>query len=141
MPEWNRSSVIPKTRIDVTPDTSEVEADDEVKTEKKLQIEIDEDIEIKEAIIDPKQLQIEKKPAQIEEKPVEPSIKEPEKKRGTVIHIPKPVDERKQCFKTMLIKNDELENALERKPVYAFENSYRDIDEDKQVTFWDLFVY
>lgn len=54
-------------------------------------------------------------------------------KRDTVIRIPKPVDHKKQVFKKMMLLNLESDNSLSRKPVYAWENAFRDIEEDKEV--------
>jgi hypothetical protein len=56
-------------------------------------------------------------------------------KRNTVIKIPKPKDEKKIVFHKMLLLNTDAENCLTRPPVFAWENEYRDMEEDKQVGF------
>jgi len=63
----------------------------------------------------------------------EETKRDPLAKRDTVIRIVKPKDEKKEVFKKMLKLNYEADNSLARKPVYAWENSYRDITEDQEV--------
>ena len=54
-------------------------------------------------------------------------------KRDIVVRIPKPKDEKKQVFKKMLLLNMGTDNCLGRSPVFAWENEYRDIEQDRQV--------
>lgn len=62
-----------------------------------------------------------------------PTTKHLSHKRATVVRIEKPKDEKKEVFKKMLLLGEETENCLSRTPVFAWENEYRDIEEDKQV--------
>ena len=110
--------MIPKARIDVTPEHSNRD-EEEVKFDSNLVISIDEDLTSSHEASPEIQIKQE-----FDEKA----------KRGTVIQIPKPIDEQKEIFKKMLYLNDSWDNSLERKPVYAWENTYRDIEQDKQVS-------
>ena len=126
--EWNRTALIPKTRIDVTPESSSLcREEEEVKIVPDLVISVGDD--------------------NSEGNPLSPEAKldtqlnlEEAKKRNTVIKIPKPpIDEKLRVFRKMLFQNEDTDNGLERKPVYAWENTAeRDIDEDKEVRYFNL---
>ena len=123
--EWNRTTLAPKTRIDVTPDGSSVcREEEEVKIVRDLVISVCDDSS-------------EQNDPSPEAKLDKQSNLETYKKCSTVIHIPKPpIDEKLKVFRKMLFQNEDVDNGLERKPVYAWETTAeRNIDEDKEVIF------
>ena len=102
---WDHSKTVPKASVELT-------------TNHKLNDSVD-----------IKQSDISIKP----QEEVKETRKDINAKRDTVIKIPRPVDQKKQVFKKMMLLNLKSDNSLSRKPVYAWENAFRDIEEDKEV--------